>query len=231
VTAPTAMQKRRPPLTTIAGLATIVVGVGLALVAYAYYPRAFGPASNWLSDLGNTLLSPRGSLFFRVDMIVSGIALAAFFLGLVLWHRGQRPLFRGLLGFGQFSGLVAAAALAMSGVESEDHATAHAFWVTVFFISLAIAVWFIGWAPVWHRPLPQWLPCIGVVASAAVLTALISRRHWLEWLAMALVLCFVGAFALGAWATARRASENALHLRQEERSSSAAPLGRSRRSR
>jgi len=77
-------------------------------------------------------------------MIMCGVALAVFFLGLVLWHRGQRPLFRGLLGFDQFSGLVAAAALAMSGVESEDHPTAHAFWVTAFFISLAIAIWFIG---------------------------------------------------------------------------------------
>ena len=198
------MPRRHPPLTTIAGLATIVVGVGLALVAYAHYPRAFSPATNWLSDLGDTLLSPRGSIFFRVDMIVAGIALSAFFLGLVPWHRGQRPLFKGLLGFGQFSGLVAAMALAMSGVNPENHPTAHAFWVTVFFISLAIAVWFVGWAPAWHRPLPQWLPYIAIIAFAADVAALIARRHWLEWLAVALLLCFIGAVALGSWATAGR---------------------------
>jgi hypothetical membrane protein len=201
------MRRRRPPLTTIAGLATIVVGVGLALVAYAYYPRAFGPATNWLSDLGNTLLSPRGSLFFRVDMVVAGVALAVFFLGLGRWHRGQRLLFRGFLGIGQLSGLVAAAALAMSGVHSENHPAAHAFWVTTFFISLAIAIWFIGWAPAWHRPLPQWLPIVSVIAFAADLTALIARRHWLEWIAVGLLLCFVGAVALGAWMTAGRAAK------------------------
>jgi hypothetical membrane protein len=203
------MPRSRPPLVTIAGLTTIVVGLGLALIAYVHYPWAFSPATNWLSDLGNTLLSPRGAVFFRVDMIVSGVALAAFFLGLGSWHKGQRLLFKGLLGFGQFSGLVAAAALAMSGVHSENHPTAHAFWVTVFFISLAIAVWFISWAPVWHRPLPQWLPYIGLVAFTADLAALLARRHWLEWLAVALVLCFIGAVALGTWVSQYSCSENA----------------------
>jgi hypothetical membrane protein len=195
-----AMLRRHPPLTTIAGLATVVIGVGLGLVAYAFYPWAFSPAANWLSDLGNTLLSPKGSLFFRSDMVVIGLALTVFFLGLGAWHRGQRFIFRALLGFGQFSGIVAALALVMTGIDSENDYAAHAFWVTVLFISLAIAVWFVGWAPAWHQPLPQWLPYLAVIACAADLAALIARRHWLEWVAVALLLCFVGAVAVGTWA-------------------------------
>ena len=196
------MSKRHPPLATIAGLAAIVVGVGLGLIAYAYYPWAFSPTANWLSDLGDTVLSPRGSVFFRTDMVVVGVVLAAFFVGLSAWHQGQRPLCRALLALGQFSGLVAAAALVMTGIDPENDYAAHAFWATVLFISLASAVWFIGWAPAWHRPLPRRLPHIAVVVCAADLTALVVRRHWLEWLAVGLLLCFVGAVALGAWATA-----------------------------
>jgi hypothetical membrane protein len=222
------MPRGRPPVVTIAGLTTIVVGVSLALIAYSRYPSAFSPASNWLSDLGNTLLSPRGAVFFRVDVVVCGVALAGFFLGLGSWHRGQRPLFRGLLGFGQFNGLVAGAALAMSGVVAEDHPTEHAIWVTVFFISLALAVWVVGLAPVWHRQLPQWLPSIGVVAFTACLAALIARRYWLEWLAIALVLCFIGAVSLSTWATARRASGNARPAHAPRRAALSLPGGRLR---
>lgn len=194
------MPRRHPPLATVAGLATIVVGVGLAALAYAYYPWPFSPAANWLSDLGNTLLSPKGSIFFRSDMVVLGLALPPFFLGLTAWHRGQRLVCKALLAFGQFSGLVAAAALVMTGIESENEYAAHALWVTVLFISLALAVWFVGWAPAWHRPLPQWLPYVAMAACAADVAALIARRHWLEWLAVGLLLCFVGAVAVGTWA-------------------------------
>ena len=68
--------KRRPPLATIAGLVVIVVSVTLAIVAYSLYPWAFSPAANWISDLGDTFLSPRGSIYFRLDMVALGAVLA-----------------------------------------------------------------------------------------------------------------------------------------------------------
>jgi hypothetical protein len=176
-----------------------VLCVALAVVAYAYYPRAFSPAANWVSDLGNTLLSPRGSVFFRLDMVAVGAVLVAFFVGLSTWHHGQHLIFRGLLVIGQFSGVVAAAALVMTGFYSENDHAAHAVWTTILFISLASAAWFIGWAPVWHARLPQKIPYIGLAACAADLVALLVHRHWLEWLAVALLLCFVAAVSLGTW--------------------------------
>ena len=173
--------------------------MALAVVAYADYPRAFSPAANWISDLGNTLLNPRGSIFFRADMVSVGLVLAAFFVGLAAWHRGQRLIFKSFLALGQFSGLVAAAALVMTGIYSENDHTAHALWVTVLFIAMASAVWFIGWAPVWHPRLPQKIPYVAWVACGADLVAVIAHRHWLEWLAVGLLLCFVAAVALGTW--------------------------------
>jgi hypothetical membrane protein len=194
--------RRRPPLATISGLTAIAVCVALALVAYAYYPGAFSPAANWISDLGNTLLSPRGSMFFRADMVSVGVVLGAFFVGLAAWHHGQRPIFRAFLALGQFSGLVAAAALVMTGIYSENDRATHALWVTILFIAMASAVWFIGWAPVWHPRLPQKIPYIAWAACAADLVAVVAQRHWLEWLAVGLSLSFVAAVALGTWSMA-----------------------------
>jgi len=190
---------RRPPLTTVAGLVAVVICVALAGVAYGYYPRAFSPAANWISDLGDTLLSPRGSIFFRIDMVCVGVVLVGFFVGLLSWHRGQRPIFKAFLALGQFSGLAAAAALVMTGIYPENDSAAHALWVTVLFIAMASAVWFIGWAPVWHPRLPQRIPYVAWAACAADLVAIIAHRHWLEWLAVGLLLCFVAAVALGTW--------------------------------
>ncbi len=190
---------RRPPLTTIAGLAAIIVCVALALAAYAEYPRAFSPAANWISDLGNSLLSPHGAIFFRTDMVAVGAVLGAFFVGLWVWHRGQRPLFRAFLLLGQLSGLVAGLALIMTGFFPENDRAAHALWVTVLFIALASALWFIGWAPVWYPRLPQRVPYLALAAGVADLVSLLVHRHWLEWLAVGLLLCFMAAVALGTW--------------------------------
>ena len=191
--------KRRPPLATIAGLVAIVVSVTLAVVAYSLYPWAFSPAANWISDLGNTLLSPRGSIFFRLDMIAVGAVLAAFFVGLWAWARGQHIALKLLVLIGQISGLVAAGALVMTGIFSENDYTAHAVWATVLFIALATAVWFIGWAPIWHPDLPQKITYLAFAVCAVDVISIVARRHWLEWLAVGLLLCFVGAVALGTW--------------------------------
>ncbi len=191
--------KRIPPLTTVSGLVAILISVGLAVVAYTFYPRAFSPAHNWLSDLGNPLLSPRGSIWFRVDVAIVGVVMIAFFLGLRHWHRGQRMIFKALLGLGQFSGLVAAAALIMTGIESENDRFLHAFWATVLFIAVGGAVWLIGWAPFWQPRLPRRLPYVAVVVCAADVFALLVRHYWAEWLAVGLLLCFIGAVAVGTW--------------------------------
>jgi hypothetical protein len=191
--------KRRPPLATIAGLAAIVVSVTLAVVAYSYYPWAFSPAANWISDLGNTLLSPRGSIYFRLDMVAVGAVLAAFFVGLRAWARGQHIALKLLVVVGQISGLVAAVALVMTGIFSENDYAAHALWATVLFIALATAVWFIGWAPVWHPDLPQKITYLAFAVCTVDVVSIVARRHWLEWLAVGLLLFFVGAVSLGTW--------------------------------
>jgi hypothetical protein len=192
---------------TIAGLAAIVVSVTLAIVAYAYYPRAFSPAANWISDLGNTLLSPRGSVFFRLDMVAVGATLAAFFVGLWAWTHGQHIAMKLLIVAAQLSGLVAAVALVMTGIFSENDYAAHALWATVMFIALAAAVWFIGWAPVWHPRLPQKISYLAFAVCTVDVISVVERRHWLEWLAVALLLCFVGAVSVGTWSmTPSRAS-------------------------
>ena len=193
----TAVLRARYPVTTIAGVASIAVCVSLAGAAYVFYPWAFSPLSNWISDLGDTLLNPRGSMLFRADMVVVGVGLAAFFLGLRALTHGQSLLTRILIVLAQFCGLVASVALAMTGVFSENQETAHALWATVLFIALAATVMLLGWGVLSHPGVPTWISCFALAAFAADIVSVVAKSHWLEWVAVSLLLVFVAQVSYG----------------------------------
>jgi hypothetical membrane protein len=186
---------RRLPLATIAGITAITAGTSLGGIAYSLYPWAFSPARNWLSDLGNTVLSPRGAIFFRLDMWVVGLALIAFFFGLRAWSRGRGWLVRIPVALAQVSGFVAALALVMTGVFPENRLAAHALWATVLFLALGTAVWFMAWAILAHPHFSRFVSGFAFAVCAVDVVATAVRRHWLEWVAVALLLILVGVLS------------------------------------
>ncbi|HZL64194.1 MAG TPA: DUF998 domain-containing protein [Thermoleophilia bacterium] len=185
------------PVTTIAGLASIAVCVSLAGAAYVFYPWAFSPMTNWISDLGNTWLNPRGSMLFRADMVVVGIGLSAFFLGLRTLTHGQSLLTRVLIVMAQLSGLVASLALAMTGVFSENQQSAHALWATVLFVALAVTVMLLGWGVLSHPGVPTWISYFALASFGVDIVSIVARSHWLEWVAVPLLLVFVAQVSYG----------------------------------
>ncbi len=185
------------PVTTIAGLASIAVCVSLAGAAYVLYPWAFSPMTNWISDLGNTWLNPRGSMLFRADMVVVGIGLSVFFLGLRALTHGQSLLTRVLIVLAQFSGLVASMALAMTGVFSENQQSAHALWATVLFVALAATVMLLGAGVLSHPGVPTWIGCFALAAFAVDIVSIVARSYWLEWVAVPLLLLIVAQVSYG----------------------------------
>ena len=194
--------KARFPLSTVAGALSLVVCVSLAGAAFARYPWAFSPMTNWISDLGNTWLNPRGSMFFRVDMVVVGVGLSAFFLGLRTLTHGQHWATKSVIFLAQLTGLVSSVALVMTGVFSENQESAHAFWSTVLFIALAVTVLLLGCVALAHPRVPTWISFFALAACAADVTSIVARTHWLEWVAVPLLLVFVGQVSYGTWRVA-----------------------------
>jgi hypothetical protein len=193
------------PLTTIAGMASVVVCVALALAAYRVYPYqwAFSPMTNWISDLGNTWLNPRGAVLFRLDMVVVGVGLSAFFLGLSVLTRGQHILTKALIFLAQLSGLASCLALAMTGIYSENQQSAHALWATVLFIALAVTVLLLGCVVLSHPGVPTWISYFAVAVLATDVASIAARSHWLEWVDVPLLLLFVTQVSYGTWKVAR----------------------------
>ncbi|HEY4914411.1 MAG TPA: hypothetical protein VIJ91_10910, partial [Candidatus Dormibacteraeota bacterium] len=67
--------------------AGVVVYVVFAVLAFSRYPADFSPMNNnWLSDLGNRNLNPRGADFYVWGCITAGVILGAFFLSLTPWR-------------------------------------------------------------------------------------------------------------------------------------------------
>ena len=46
--------RNRLTWTIVTGTLAVVAYIALAIASYAYYPSAFNPRDNWLSDLGNS---------------------------------------------------------------------------------------------------------------------------------------------------------------------------------
>jgi hypothetical protein len=189
--------REKYPVTTIAGLVSIAVCISLAGAAYLLYPWAFSPMTNWISDLGNTWLNPRGSMLFRADMVAVGIGLSVFFLGLRALTHGQSLLTRVLIVLAQLSGFVASLALAMTGVFSENQASAHALWATVLFVALAVTVMMLGWGVLSHPGVPTWIGCFALAAFAVDIVSIVARSYWLEWVAVPLLLVIVAQVSYG----------------------------------
>lgn len=186
---------------TVVGAALLTVVLGLA--SYAEYPHRFSPAANWFSDLGDTSLNPRGAPFFRLDMIVVGVGLAVFFAGLGRLRPGLGGRTRPVLAVAQVAGLVAALAATLSGLFSENQEAAHALWASTLYVTLAVAVGLTGWVMFRHPEVPARLAGLAFVTGASDAVAVAARRHWLEWVAVPLLLVFVAVASL---ATVRVAS-------------------------
>ncbi len=104
------------------------------------FPTSYSPMSHWLSDLGNTYLNPRGALFYNIGIILTGIAMISFFLGLSSWAMANNKKQKVMLFLTQLFGFLGSLSVVMSAVfpinikevhsflSSSLHLDRHSFW-------------------------------------------------------------------------------------------------------
>jgi hypothetical membrane protein len=198
--------RARLPTATIAGVTSVAVCVSLAAAAYLVYPHrwAFGPTTSWFSDLGDTWRNPRGSMVFRVDMVLVGIGLTVFFIGLSRLTPGQLRRTRLPIVLAQLSGLVGSLSLALSGIYSQNQQPEHALWATLALVAFALSVMLLGWGAISHSGLPTWTCFLALAACASDGALIATREYWLEWVAVPLLLFFLAQVSWGTWRAAQR---------------------------
>jgi hypothetical membrane protein len=138
------LEIRKRPLLSVSGFIVIILYCGFTFTAWALYPDSFTPWTHYLSRLGDFDYSPVGAYFYNLGCILAGIALIPFFIGLCKWY-GMHIAARAVLIVGQVLGILAACALMMIGVYSENLGSPHMvasadFFLLNFFVMLIINI-------------------------------------------------------------------------------------------
>ena len=127
------------PLSAIGGVLVTVIFCVFTLISIALYSTPFSPFDNWLSDLGNPVLNPAGSVFFNAGCILTALAMIVLMAGLGKWDVTGRK--KTVLAAGQACGVLSALALMMIGIFTEGtplHGTMSITFFSLLFLFLVL---------------------------------------------------------------------------------------------
>lgn len=191
----------RLPLAFVGGIGGIVAYLVCTFAAYLLYPGSFGPLDNWLSDLGSANLNPTGALLYNAGVVLTGIALAAFFFGQREWGRIASPSVRRRMTAVQIIGYTAAATTVATGLVSESvdadlHGVLSMTQIETLGSALALTGLFLYRQRGFWRPI-AWLALATEIAALAF--GFVVHTFPMEWIAISLVLADVGLMALNTW--------------------------------
>ncbi len=128
------MKSDKIPGTPLLGLPAIFIFCVFTLVSISFFQEGWNPLDNYLSQLGNSTLNPNGAIFFNSAMVLSGLFLFFFYLGLYKWY--TQKITNILLTFTLFFGIINALSIILAGVYSESiNMEQHEFWSLLIFIT------------------------------------------------------------------------------------------------
>ena len=176
-----------------AGIAAVVVYLLFALVAFLKYPGAYGPLTNWLSDLGNPLDNPSGAIFYRLGCMLSGAALILFYLKLGIWNTGSKRT-RVLLTVAQCTGVFSAVSLIITGIFPLGTSTEiHSLWSMMLYISLGFFLTFSATALMKNPAFRKGFGYYAFLTAAVdfVFGAILHEMFWAEWISVGMFIAYV----------------------------------------
>ena len=176
-----------------AGIAAVVVYLIFALVAFLKYPGAYGPLTNWLSDLGNPLDNPSGAIFYRLGCVLSGAALILFYLRLGIWNPGSKKT-RVILNVAQCMGVFSAVCLIITGILPLGTSTEiHSLWSIMLYISLGFFLTFSATALMKNPAFKKGFGYYAFLTAAVnfVFGAILHEMFWAEWISVGMFIAYV----------------------------------------
>jgi len=172
----------------------IVLCYGIAaLLAALRYPLHYSPLTNWLSDLGNPAVNSSGALFYNTGIVLTGVLLLPFFLGLsVLKLPDNRPQ-NLMLVLTQAFGLFGAFSMIMTALYPINFSGPHSFWSAGLRIGLGTAFGFSVAALRYYPGCPRWVLALGVVTTLVdlLVSQFFNKVQVLEWPTIALFLAYL----------------------------------------
>jgi len=181
------------PIISSAGIAAAIIYLTFALVAFLKYPGAYGPLTNWLSDLGNPLDNPSGAIFYRLGCMLSGAALILFYLKLGIWNTGSKKT-RVILNVAQCTGVFSAVSLIITGIFPLGTSTEmHSLWSMMLYISLGFFLTFSATALMKNPAFKRGFGYYAFLTAAVnfVFGAILHGMFWAEWISVGMFIVYV----------------------------------------
>lgn len=184
--------KKSNVITWILSILIVAIYIVMTSLSFAKYPSSFSPLSNWLSDLGNRIASPAGSIFYNTGIYVTGCLLVLFFLSLGSNRMQGIKVQNIMLLLTQVIGIFGSLAMIMTGIFSIDSPQTHSLFSAILRIGLGTAFGFSVAAFLYYKEFKRWILIIGVITTLTDLFVSIfySNTYLLEWLVISLFLLY-----------------------------------------
>jgi hypothetical membrane protein len=175
----------------IAGILVILFYCAFTFTSIVLFPRPVSPLNDWLSDLGNSSYNPQGAIFYNVGCALTGLALFPFFAGFYYWYTDEKWR-KSLIMITQAVGFIAAFALMMIGVFSEDAGAIHHLWSLAFFVFNLLVLILANASLMTHRTFIRPIGYYGlIVAVINLLFVGLAYTSILEWFTVFTALGYV----------------------------------------
>jgi hypothetical protein len=180
---------RKYPISFVAGIGAIIIFWIFASISIALFPGIYNPFVNWMSDLGNSNLNPDGSVYFNIGIIITGIFLFPFFIGLYEWYiGGTRNKILTILT--QFAGFCAAFSMIMLGIYPEDTPETHIFWAVSLF-TLTILTFILPSIALYKYKFTRSIAKFGLSSTVLNLILWLFIFPILEWITILMSFSFI----------------------------------------
>lgn len=162
------------------------------LAAFARFPGRFSPFHNWLSELGNPDQNPDGAIFYNTGILLTGLFVLLFFLGLSRLRIKKAKIQNRLVLLTRIFGVLGSVAMILSGVFPINYAQEHQVLSIGLYILLGTAFAFSATALRYHPGFPKWVLAVGFfTAFVDILSGVFTEATILEWLTVAMFLFYL----------------------------------------
>jgi hypothetical protein len=183
---------KRNSISFYAGIFAVSGYLLFTLLAYIRYPLDYAPLTRWLSDLGNTDLSPKGAIWYNIGIITTALWLIIFFIGLSIWKMVDHHVQIIMVYLTQAFGISGSLCMLMSGIFPINQYKIHAFWSTSLYILISTAFIFSVAMLRNYRWVPKWILILGGMnALVVIFTSIFQTAYVLEWITVLLFLSYV----------------------------------------
>jgi hypothetical protein len=188
-------------LTFIGGTFTIVIAIAFTIAALFLYNGTFVLTDHFIGDLGNPALNPVGYIMFNCGLILVGISLMVFMMGMIKWR--TKGIDDRRLSFAIVSGVAAGVGFVVNGNYSESYAFLNVFWYAVSIVMLLVSILIFNFElqnhPKFIKPIAYYGYMINFMMIVLILltllsiftTALVSVTNMMLWLSYGMVLIWI----------------------------------------